>query len=41
MMKRLAAVLLLALGTGLAFATPASAHGEKSQEAFLRMRTEP
>jgi len=39
MMKRLAAVLLLGLGTGLAFATPASAHGEKSQEAFLRMRT--
>jgi methane/ammonia monooxygenase subunit B len=39
MMKRLAAVLLFGLATMLAFASPASAHGEKSQEAFLRMRT--
>jgi methane/ammonia monooxygenase subunit B len=39
MMKRLAAVLLLGMATTLAFASPASAHGEKSQEAFLRMRT--
>jgi methane/ammonia monooxygenase subunit B len=39
MMKRLAAALLLGLATTLAFASPASAHGERSQEAFLRMRT--
>src|SRR5437763_479591 len=39
MMKRLAAVLLLGMATTLAFASPASAHGERSQEAFLRMRT--
>jgi len=38
-MKRLAAVLLFGLATTVAFASPASAHGEKSQEAFLRMRT--
>jgi methane/ammonia monooxygenase subunit B len=39
MAKRLAAILLLVVGGMVAFATPASAHGEKSQEAFLRMRT--
>jgi methane/ammonia monooxygenase subunit B len=39
MTKRLAAVLLLGIASTLAFASPASAHGEKSQEAFLRMRT--
>ena len=39
MMKRLAAVLVLGMATTLAFASPASAHGERSQEAFLRMRT--
>jgi len=39
MMKRLAALLLLGMATTVAFASPASAHGEKSQEAFLRMRT--
>jgi len=39
MMKRLAAVLLMGMATTVAFASPASAHGERSQEAFLRMRT--
>ncbi len=39
MTKRLAAVLLLGIASTLVFASPASAHGEKSQEAFLRMRT--
>jgi methane/ammonia monooxygenase subunit B len=39
MKKRLAAVLILGIASTLAFASPASAHGEKSQEAFLRMRT--
>jgi methane/ammonia monooxygenase subunit B len=39
MIKRLAAAFLLVMGTGLVFSSPASAHGEKSQEAFLRMRT--
>jgi len=39
MTKRLAAVLLLGLASTVFFASPASAHGEKSQEAFLRMRT--
>ncbi len=39
MMKRLAAVLVLGLASTGVFASPASAHGEKSQEAFLRMRT--
>ena len=39
MTKRLAAVLLLGIASTLMFASPASAHGEKSQEAFLRMRT--
>ena len=39
MTKRLAAVLLLGLASTVFFAGPASAHGEKSQEAFLRMRT--
>ena len=40
MKKRLAAVLFLGLASTLVFtASPASAHGEKSQEAFLRMRT--
>jgi methane/ammonia monooxygenase subunit B len=38
-MKRLAAVLVLGLASTGVFASPASAHGEKSQEAFLRMRT--
>ena len=40
MKKRLAAVLILGIASTLVFtASPASAHGEKSQEAFLRMRT--
>ena len=39
MKKRLAAVLVLGIASTLAFASPASAHGEKSQEAFLRMRS--
>src|SRR5438445_12642608 len=39
MMKRLAAGLVLGMATTVAFASPASAHGERSQEAFLRMRT--
>jgi methane/ammonia monooxygenase subunit B len=39
MMKRLAAVLVLGLASTVFFASPASAHGEKSQEAFLRMRS--
>jgi methane/ammonia monooxygenase subunit B len=39
MMKRLAALLVLGMATTVAYASPASAHGEKSQEAFLRMRT--
>jgi methane/ammonia monooxygenase subunit B len=39
MTKRLAAVLLFGIASTLMFASPASAHGEKSQEAFLRMRT--
>ena len=39
MMKRVAGALLLGMATTLAFASPASAHGERSQEAFLRMRT--
>ena len=39
MRKRLAAVLLVGVASTLVFASPASAHGEKSQEAFLRMRT--
>jgi methane/ammonia monooxygenase subunit B len=39
MKKRIAAVLILGIASTLAFASPASAHGEKSQEAFLRMRT--
>jgi len=38
MKKRLAAILILGIASTLAFASPASAHGEKSQEAFLRMR---
>src|SRR5258705_2297802 len=39
MMKRLAAVLLMGMATTVAFASTASAHGERSEEAFLRMRT--
>ena len=39
MTKRIAAVLLFGIVSTLLFASPASAHGEKSQEAFLRMRT--
>jgi methane/ammonia monooxygenase subunit B len=39
MTKRLAAVLVLGLALTVGYASPASAHGEKSQEAFLRMRT--
>ena len=40
MKKRLAAVLFLGLASTLVFtASPAFAHGEKSQEAFLRMRS--
>jgi methane/ammonia monooxygenase subunit B len=40
MKKRLAAALILGIASTLVFtASPASAHGEKSQEAFLRMRT--
>lgn len=40
MKKRMAAVLILGIASTLVFtASPASAHGEKSQEAFLRMRT--
>src|SRR6266850_3943880 len=39
MTKRLAAILLLAFASTVFFASPASAHGEKSQEAFLRMRS--
>jgi len=39
MTKRLVAVLLFGIASTLVFASPASAHGEKSQEAFLRMRT--
>jgi methane/ammonia monooxygenase subunit B len=40
MKKRLAAVLFLGIASTLVFtASPASAHGEKSQEAFLRMRS--
>jgi methane/ammonia monooxygenase subunit B len=39
MTKRLVAVLLLGIASTAVFASPASAHGEKSQEAFLRMRT--
>jgi methane/ammonia monooxygenase subunit B len=39
MTKRLAAILLFGIASTLMFASPASAHGEKSQEAFLRMRT--
>ena len=39
MIKRLAALLLLGMATTVAYASPASAHGERSQEAFLRMRT--
>lgn len=39
MRKRLAAFLLLGIASTLVPASPASAHGEKSQEAFLRMRT--
>jgi methane/ammonia monooxygenase subunit B len=39
MRKRLAVVLLFGIASTLVFASPASAHGEKSQEAFLRMRT--
>ena len=39
MMKRLAAVLLIGVASIAVLAPPASAHGEKSQEAFLRMRT--
>jgi methane/ammonia monooxygenase subunit B len=39
MMKRLALIAVLGLATIVSFAPAASAHGEKSQEAFLRMRT--
>src|SRR5262245_46431729 len=39
MTKRLAKVLLAGMAATVFFASPASAHGEKSQEAFLRMRT--
>src|SRR5260370_19348907 len=39
MTKRLAALLALGMAPPVAFASPASAHGERSQEAFLRMRT--
>jgi methane/ammonia monooxygenase subunit B len=40
MKKRLAVVLFLGIASTLVFtASPASAHGEKSQEAFLRMRS--
>ena len=39
MAKRLAVIFALVLGGMVSFASPASAHGEKSQEAFLRMRT--
>jgi methane/ammonia monooxygenase subunit B len=39
MTKRLTAVLLLGLATMVLFPSVASAHGERSQEAFLRMRT--
>lgn len=37
--RRLFALLLMALTLGLLSASPAAAHGERSQEAFLRMRT--
>ena len=39
MTKRLAVVLLMGLAATVLFAPAASAHGERSQEAFLRMRT--
>jgi methane/ammonia monooxygenase subunit B len=39
MAKRLAVIFALVLGGMISFASPASAHGERSQEAFLRMRT--
>jgi methane/ammonia monooxygenase subunit B len=39
MMKRLAVLFLLGMATTVVFAPAASAHGEQSQEAFLRMRT--
>jgi methane/ammonia monooxygenase subunit B len=39
MTKRIAAVLLFGIASTLVFASPASAHGERSQEAFLRMRS--
>lgn len=39
MKKRLALILLAGFASTLFFASPASAHGEKSQEAFLRMRS--
>jgi methane/ammonia monooxygenase subunit B len=39
MIKRLALLMLLGMATTVAYASPASAHGERSQEAFLRMRT--
>jgi methane/ammonia monooxygenase subunit B len=39
MTKRLTAVLLLGLALMVSFPSVASAHGERSQEAFLRMRT--
>jgi methane/ammonia monooxygenase subunit B len=39
MMKRLALVFLIGLSTMVLFTPAASAHGERSQEGFLRMRT--
>jgi len=39
MKKRLALILLAGFASTLFLASPASAHGEKSQEAFLRMRS--
>jgi methane/ammonia monooxygenase subunit B len=39
MMKRLALVFLIGLAATMSFAPAASAHGERSQEGFLRMRT--
>jgi len=39
MMKRLAVLFLAGMATTVVFAPAASAHGEQSQEAFLRMRT--
>ncbi len=39
MRRRIRTAFLLALGLLLAYAVPADAHGERAQEAFLKMRT--